>query len=96
MKLFQCLSKEADTERVFIDDSYIKAHQHACNVINKAEQSIGKSVGSNTTKIHLMVDAYGNPIDFIITGGQVHDVKSCSTVDRAKQETSNQCQNTQH
>lgn len=26
MKLFQCLSKEADTEWVFIDGSYIKAH----------------------------------------------------------------------
>ncbi|WP_115007168.1 transposase [Moraxella lacunata] len=26
-------------------------------------------------KIHLVVDACGNPIDFLITGGQVHDVK---------------------
>lgn len=75
MKLFQCLSEEADAEWVFIDGSYIKAHQHACNVANKTEQGIGKSVGGNTTKIHLVVDACGNPIDFIITGGQVHDVK---------------------
>lgn len=35
MKLFQCLSKEADVEWVFIDGSYVKAHQHACNVANK-------------------------------------------------------------
>lgn len=75
VKLFQCLSKEADTEWVFIDGSYIKAYQHACNVANKQEQGIGKSVGGNTSKIHRVVDACGNRIDFIIIGGQVHDVK---------------------
>ncbi|STZ63159.1 Uncharacterised protein [Moraxella lacunata] len=43
MKLFQYPSKEADTEWVFIDDNYIKAHQHACNVANKTEQGIKDS-----------------------------------------------------
>ena len=32
-------------------------------------------MGGNITKIHLMVDACGNLVDFIITGGQVHDIK---------------------
>lgn len=75
MKLLKYLSKDGDMEWVFIDGSYIKAHQHACNIANKQEQGIGKSVGGNTSKIHLLVDACGNPVDFIITGGQVHDVK---------------------
>ena len=67
--------KEADAEWVFIDGSYVKAHQYACHVAHKTEQGIGKSVDGNTTKIHLMVDACGNLVDFIITGGQVHDIK---------------------
>lgn len=46
-----------------------------CNISDQNQQGIGKSVAGNTSKIHLMVDAHGNPIDFIITGGQVHDVK---------------------
>jgi len=35
----------------------------------------GKSVAGNTTKIHMVVDAHGLPIDFQITGGEVHDCK---------------------
>ena len=67
--------KEADIEWVFIDDNYVKVHQHAYHIAHKIEQGIGKSVGGNITKIHLMVDACGNLVDFIITGGQVHDIK---------------------
>jgi transposase len=39
-------------------------------------QAIGKSVGGNTTKIHMAVDAYGLPIEFDLTGGEVHDSKA--------------------
>ena len=28
----------------------------------------------NTTKIHALVDAWGNPLKIILTAGQVHDV----------------------
>ena len=37
------------------------------------DEAIGKSVAGNTTKIHMAVDACGLPIDFEITGGEVHD-----------------------
>ena len=36
-------------------------------------QYIGKSRGGNTTKIHALVDALGNPIHFELSGGQVSD-----------------------
>ena len=35
---------------------------------------IGKSNGGNTTKIHALVDALGNPLKIILTAGQVHDI----------------------
>lgn len=36
-------------------------------------QTIGLSRGGRTTKIHAVVDGLGNPIGFLLTGGQVHD-----------------------
>jgi len=43
---------------------------------SKDNEGIGKSKGGNTTKIHMAVDAYGLPIEFDITGGEVHDCKA--------------------
>ena len=36
-------------------------------------QALGRSRGGFSTKIHLNVDALGNPLDFVLTGGQAHD-----------------------
>lgn len=74
-KIFFELRGEIDTEWVFADGSYIRAHQHASGARNGEERAIGKSRGGLTTKIHMAADAHGNPIDFEITGGEVHDVK---------------------
>jgi transposase len=38
------------------------------------DEAIGRSRGGLSTKIHTLVDALGNPIDFFLTGGQVHDL----------------------
>ena len=62
-----------DKEWVFIDGSYIRAHQHASGARRGEDRAIGRSRGGATTKIHLAVDAHGHPIDFEITGGEVHD-----------------------
>jgi transposase len=35
---------------------------------------LGRSVGGFSTKIHILVDALGNPVEFILTGGQEADV----------------------
>ena len=39
-------------------------------------QFIGTSRGGKTTKIHAVVDALGNPVHFLLTGGQVHDASA--------------------
>ena len=36
-------------------------------------QAIGISRGGRTTKIHAVVDSKGRPLNFMVTGGQVHD-----------------------
>lgn len=38
-------------------------------------EAIGRSRGGPSTKINAVVDALGNPLRFILTGGQVHDSK---------------------
>lgn len=44
-------------------------------------RATGKSQGGTTTKIHLAVDSYGDPIDLKITGGS--DVHNSQAVDSA-------------
>lgn len=72
-RIFFDLRTQTDKEWVFIDGSYVRCHQHASGARRGEERAIGLSRGGNTTKIHLCVDAHGNPIDFKITGGEVHD-----------------------
>lgn len=72
LKIFKLLSSHADLEWVFIDASHVRAHQHASGIKG---QCISKSIGGNSSKIHLAVDANGNPIEFIIGDGTTHDVK---------------------
>ena len=72
---FFSLRGEIEQEWVFIDGSYVRAHQHASGARRGEERAIGISCGGRTTKIHIAADAHGNPIDFEITGGEVHDSK---------------------
>jgi len=43
------------------------AKKHGC-------QSLGRSRGGHSTKVHLATDALGNAIRFILTGGQRNDI----------------------
>ena len=40
----------------------------------REDQAIGRSRGGLSTKIHALVDALGNPIRFVLTGGEAHDL----------------------
>ena len=72
MNIFKLFSKNADKEWVFIDGSHVRAHQHSSGIKN---QDISKSIGGNSSKIHLAVDANGNPIELMISDGTTHDMK---------------------
>ena len=76
--LFIKLVIDPDLEWEFIDGSYVKAHQHSAGATGKKSQAIGKSRAGNTSKIHLAVDSYGLPIEFLITGRETHDSKASS------------------
>lgn len=73
LKVFKALVVEPDREWGFIDGSYVKAHQHSAGAASDEAEAIGKSRAGNTTKLHLAVDAYGLPLEFDVTGGEVAD-----------------------
>jgi len=79
-RFFFELRGEIDEEWVFIDGSYVRAHQHASGARVGEERAIGISRGGATSKIHIAADASGNPIDFEITGGEVHDSQVASKI----------------
>lgn len=39
----------------------------------KNGEGLGRSKGGFTSKIHCIVDGLGNPLEFILTGGEVYD-----------------------
>ncbi len=43
-------------------------------------QALGRSRGGFSTKIHIAVDALGNPLRFILTGGEHHDSRQASVL----------------
>ena len=75
IEIFKALVQKPDLEWEFIDGSIVKAHQHSTGASSTEEQAIGKSVGGNSTKIHMATDSFGLPIEFELTGGEVHDCK---------------------
>lgn len=68
------LKKDADYELHILDSTTAKAHQHSAGAQAKSGPNhIAKSRGGNGTKIHAIVDALGYPVDFMLTGANVHD-----------------------
>ena len=75
MKIFKQLIKDPDMEWLSIDGTHIRAHQSSAGMGSSKAQAIAKSAGGNSTKIHMIVDAHGNPLDFLVSDGVTHDVK---------------------
>lgn len=73
-KLFEGLVTEIDTDWLFIDRSIVKARQDSSGAASEHEETIGKSRGGHSTKIHLAVDSGGMPIYIELSGGQVNDI----------------------
>jgi transposase len=72
--VFRTLVKDVNNEYLMIDSTLVRAHQPAAAGRKKGpDQALGRSRGGLTTKIHLLCNALGQPIDFLLTPGQVAD-----------------------
>ena len=67
---------QPDLQAVFIDSTVIRAHACAAGAAGSCaeNEALGRSRGGFGTKIHAVTDAPGNPLDFILTGGQASDI----------------------
>ena len=74
--LFEKATEHADLQEVMLDGTTLRAHACAAGYEKDGneEQGLGRSKGGFTSKIHMMVDALGNPLKFMITGGHRHDI----------------------
>ena len=74
--LFKKIQHCPDGEFMMIDATIVRAH--ACSAGHGKNtqdiQALWRSKGRFTTKIHALVDALGNPLKFILTHGQHHEI----------------------
>ncbi|MFG1287452.1 IS5 family transposase [Xanthobacter versatilis] len=68
------LTADQDNQYLMIDSTIVRVHQQAASGKGAKDQALGRSRGGLTTKIHMLADALGRPVRFIITAGQVGDV----------------------
>jgi len=69
------LAIDADNQYAMVDSTIMRAHQHSAGAKKAGEdRAIGRSRGGLSTKIHVLVDALGNPLKTVLTAGQVHDL----------------------
>ncbi|ROT47044.1 IS5 family transposase [Candidatus Cardinium hertigii] len=74
-KIFQVLSTHSDNTYTMIDSTIVKAHQHSAGAKKKRKrQSIGRSSGGWSSKIHVICDGQGKPTALHLTAGNSHDL----------------------
>jgi transposase len=56
-----------------IDTSFVRVHQHGACITGNRRQSMGRSRGRLTSKIHAVVDTNGLPVRLAPTAGEAHD-----------------------
>ncbi|KAF5881699.1 IS5 family transposase [Rhizobium sp. PEPV16] len=77
-EMLAMLAREADLERLMIDSTIVRAHQHAARA-RKVKggpdaQGLGRSRGGLSTKIHAATESLGLPVRLIASPGQRNDI----------------------
>jgi hypothetical protein len=67
------LAAAHDAAVQMIDTTIVRVHQHAACVARNKAQSMGRSRGGMTSKIHVVVDTNGLPVRLGLTAGEAHD-----------------------
>ena len=82
--MHQHFVKDPDMEWLIIDTTIIRAHPCAGGALKtsggQTSQALGRSRGGFSTKIHIAVDGLGNPLHFMLTAGQRHDITCAETL----------------
>ena len=72
-RIMNALSADHDAAVQMIDTSIVRVDQHGACVARSKRQSMGRSRGGLTSKIHAVVDSSGLPVRLALTTGGAHD-----------------------
>ena len=72
-KIMSALAGAHDAAVQMIDTSVVRVHQHGACITRNRRQSMGRSRGGLTSKIHALVDTNGLPVRLALTAGEAHD-----------------------
>jgi transposase len=72
-KIMSALAGAHDAAVQMIDTSIVRVHQHGACISRNRRQSMGRSRGGLTSKIHAVVDTNGLPVRLALTAGEAHD-----------------------
>lgn len=72
-RIMDALAASHDAAVQMIDTSIVRVHQHAACMAHNKKQSMGRSRGGLTSKIHAVVDTNGLPVRLALTAGEAHD-----------------------
>ena len=72
-RIMDALAAAHDASVQMIDTSIVRVHQHGACIIRNRRQSMGRSRGGLTSKIHAVVDTNGLPVRLALTAGEAHD-----------------------
>jgi transposase len=74
-RIIEALAAGQDAAVQMIDTSIARVHQHGACITTNQRQSMGRSRGGLTSKIHAVVDGNGLPVRLALSPGEAHDVR---------------------
>ena len=74
-RIIDALAAAHDAAVQMIDTSIVPVHQHGACITMNQRQSMGRSRGGLTSKIHAVVDGNGLPVRLALSPGEAHDVR---------------------
>jgi transposase len=74
-RIIDALAAAHDAAVQMIDTSIFRVHQHGACITRNRRQSMGRSRGGLTSKIHAVVDSDGLPVRLALSPGEAHDVR---------------------
>src|SRR5262245_21296990 len=77
-RIIDALADAHDAGVQMIDTSIVRVHQHAASIARNKTQSMGRSPGGLTSKIHAVVDTNGLPVRLALTAGEAHENRLAS------------------
>jgi len=72
-RIMEAVAAAHDAAVQMIDTSIVRVHQHSACIARNKKQSMGRSRGGLSSKIHAVVDKNGLPVRLALTAGEAHD-----------------------